>query len=97
MCFGICRCLCADVYFSDHLCDHYHAAYGSAPLKKTGEKVYQEALENHARRVEERGAFALEETKLPKGKENNTVPKRKRERKYKKEKTKATGRTQTGP
>ena len=45
-----------------------------APLKKTGEKVYQEALENHARRVEERGVFALEETKLPKGKENNTVP-----------------------
>ena len=43
-----------------------------APLKKTGEKVYQEALENHARRVEERGVFALEETKLPK--ENNTVP-----------------------
>ena len=45
-----------------------------APLKKTGEKVYQEALENHARRVEERGVFALEETKLPKGKENNTDP-----------------------
>ena len=43
-----------------------------APLKKTGEKVYQEALENHARRVEERGVFALEETKLPKEKENKT-------------------------
>lgn len=40
-----------------------------APLKKTGEKVYQEARENHARRVEERGVFALEETKLPREKE----------------------------
>ena len=50
-----------------------------APLKKTGEKVYQEALESHARRVEERGVFALEETKLPKEKENNTVPEKEKE------------------
>ena len=50
-----------------------------APLKKTGEKVYQEALESHARRVEERGVFALEETKLPKEKENNTVPEKENE------------------
>ena len=35
MCFlWYCRCLCADVYFSDHLCDHYHAAYGSCAIKE---------------------------------------------------------------
>ena len=52
-----------------------------APLKKTGEKVYQEALENHARRVEERGVFALEETKLPKGKKTILFRKKKTRKK----------------
>lgn len=37
-----------------------------APIHKTGKKVYQEAKENHERRVEECRVFALEHTKLPK-------------------------------
>lgn len=36
-----------------------------APIKKTGEKVYREARENHVRRKEERGTFAVEQLKLP--------------------------------
>lgn len=35
------------------------------PIKKTGEKVYREAKENHIRRKEERGTFAMDQLKLP--------------------------------
>ncbi|MGN0265015.1 MAG: DNA translocase FtsK 4TM domain-containing protein [Oliverpabstia sp.] len=54
------------------------------PIKRTGEKVYREAKENHVRRKEERGTFAMDELKLP-AKEEKKEEKNKEEKSQKEE------------
>lgn len=49
------------------------------PIKKTGEKVYQEAKENHMKRKEERGTFAVEQLKLPQKQEKAPVIEKKKD------------------
>ena len=49
------------------------------PIKKTGEKVYQEAKENHMKRKEERGTFAVEQLKIPQKQEKAPVIEKKKD------------------